>query len=185
MIDAVTERIIRDRATGMILVRRRHNRVNGTAAELAALVALLIRAAYEAPKGLHDSSPLPRSAWVPSLTDPPEIAAPPPSGGRVFSAFGLTLGSIRSHHVLMSGESTLIGFQCQCGRRTVYVRETMMQMWARQGESVHAVRLRMRCRECGERAPNGPYPLNDGFERTLWVTSDSSISLAWKVDGET
>ncbi|MCS0501636.1 hypothetical protein [Ancylobacter mangrovi] len=48
------ERIARHQPTGIVLVRRRHNRVHGSADELLALAALLIRAAYEAPKGLHD-----------------------------------------------------------------------------------------------------------------------------------
>lgn len=82
----------------------------------------------------------------------------------------------------MSGTSQFVGFKCACGRRTVYVRETMMAMWARPGETIHGVRQRLRCRECGAAGPDGPYPLADAFERTLWQTSDRSIAATWPTE---
>lgn len=75
-------------------------------------------------------------------------------------------------------DSYMVGFLCACGHRTVYVREAMMSLWAKPGETIHDVRLRMKCNRCGAKGPNGPYPLKDGFTRTLWQTSDRSIALA-------
>lgn len=59
------ERIVRDPHTGMVMVRRGHNWVCGSADELLALAGLLIRAAYEAPRGAHDAPELPASNWTP------------------------------------------------------------------------------------------------------------------------
>ena len=59
-------RIVRDEKTGIIIVQSGHIHVHGYAHQLTAFAALLIRAAYEAPKGMHDASPLPKSDWAPS-----------------------------------------------------------------------------------------------------------------------
>ena len=76
----------------------------------------------------------------------------------------------------MSELSALVGFQCQCGHRGVYVRASVMDLWARPGETIHDVRLRLRCRICGKRAPNGPYPFHETWKSTLWICSDRTIS---------
>lgn len=76
----------------------------------------------------------------------------------------------------MSEPSPLIGFQCKCGHRTVYVRAAAMELLARSGETIHDVRLRMRCRLCGEWVPNGPYPFMSSEESGQWCCTDKSIS---------
>ncbi len=58
-------RIVRDPKSGIIMIRCRHNRVCGNPEHLLDLAALLIRAAYEGPKGMHDAPPLPKSDWTP------------------------------------------------------------------------------------------------------------------------
>lgn len=58
-------RIIRDTKTGIIIVQSGHIHVHGYAHELTAFAALLIRAAYEAPKGMHDGPPLPKAPAIP------------------------------------------------------------------------------------------------------------------------
>lgn len=62
----ISPRIVRDTKTGIIIVQCGHLRVHGYAHQLNAFAAALIRAAYEAPKGMHDAPPLPRSDWTPS-----------------------------------------------------------------------------------------------------------------------
>ncbi|WP_309567038.1 hypothetical protein, partial [Methylobacillus flagellatus] len=56
----------------------------------------------------------------------------------------------------------------------------MMRLWAKPGETIHGVRLRLKCRVCKEAAPNGPYPLRDNHEATLFSTSDRSIGLKFE-----
>lgn len=77
----------------------------------------------------------------------------------------------------MDGQSPLVGFQCRCGHRTVYVRAAAMAMLARPGETIHDVRLRMRCKICGERTPNGPYPFADSATSHHWICTDKSVSV--------
>lgn len=80
----------------------------------------------------------------------------------------------------MSEPSPIVGFQCRCGHRTVYVRAAAMEMFARPGETIHDVRLRMRCRTCGEQAPNGPFPFNSSGESNFWCCMDKSIGLKFE-----
>ncbi|GLK71724.1 hypothetical protein KHC23_13115 [Ancylobacter dichloromethanicus] len=63
------ERIVFDRQLGVLLLQKRHNRVHGSIEQIEALAAFLIRAAYEARKGLHEAPPLPRSTWRPGEID--------------------------------------------------------------------------------------------------------------------
>lgn len=63
---SISPRIVRDAKSGIIIVQSGHIHVHGYAHQLNAFAALLIRAAYEAPKGMHDGPPLPKSDWVPS-----------------------------------------------------------------------------------------------------------------------
>ena len=61
----VKEWIVRDPASGVVMARLGHNSAHGTPDDLEAFAALLIRAAYEARKGLHDAPSLPASSWRP------------------------------------------------------------------------------------------------------------------------
>jgi hypothetical protein len=61
------EWIIRDPATGLVMVGRGHNLVHDDVQGLLALAALLIRAAYEVGKGEHDAAPMPASEWEPGF----------------------------------------------------------------------------------------------------------------------
>ena len=72
--------------------------------------------------------------------------------------------------------SNLVGFLCSCGHRALYVRSAVMDLFARPGETIHDVRLRMRCRVCGESPPSGPYPFTSTDSSTLWQCSDKTVS---------
>lgn len=76
----------------------------------------------------------------------------------------------------MSGRNCLVGLQCRCGHRTVYDRAAAMARLARPGETIHDVRLRMRCKACGEREPSGPYPFSDLADSQLCICTDKAIS---------
>lgn len=80
----------------------------------------------------------------------------------------------------MRDPSPLVGFQCRCGHRGVYVRAGVMDLWARPGETIHDVRKRMRCSVCGEREPSGPYPFADSATSHLWICTDKVVSAQFE-----
>jgi len=80
----------------------------------------------------------------------------------------------------MEEPSPLVGFQCQCGHRTVFVRAAAIALLGRPGETIHDIRLRMTCQRCGERAPNGPYPFATSEQSGLWCCTDKSIGIKFK-----
>ena len=80
----------------------------------------------------------------------------------------------------MNEVSRLVGFQCACGHRAVYERAAAIALFARPGETIHDIRLRMRCRVCGEKAPHGPFPFADSQESSLWCCADISIGLIYR-----
>lgn len=58
-------RIVRDPASGIVMVELRHNHAHGSPEQLEAFAGLLIRAAYEARKGMHDAAGLPHAPPLP------------------------------------------------------------------------------------------------------------------------
>lgn len=75
----------------------------------------------------------------------------------------------------MDEPSKLVGFICDCGRRTVWSRQEALSMLARPGETIHDIRLRMRCQRCGDVAPYGPVPLRDTQESIGWACTDPLV----------
>lgn len=49
------------------------------------------------------------------------------------------------------------------------MRQSMMDLLARPGETIHEVLQRMKCQRCGERGPAGPFVFADTDESTAWV----------------
>jgi hypothetical protein len=78
--------------------------------------------------------------------------------------------------------SPLVGFQCQCGRRTVYERAAALALLGRPGDTIHDIRLRMRCRRCNQRGPNGPYPFDSSEESGEWCCTDKSVGLRFPIE---
>lgn len=75
----------------------------------------------------------------------------------------------------MDEPSELVGFICDCGRRTVFVRRVFVGMRARPGETIHDIRPRMKCLRCGAKAPYGPVPLRDSHESSGWACTDALV----------
>lgn len=82
----------------------------------------------------------------------------------------------------MSEPSELVGFLCECGGHTVYVREAVLSMYGRPGETIHDIRKRMRCHRCGRKGPEGPFCLKDVRESNNWCCLDPPIKRMTKVE---
>lgn len=80
----------------------------------------------------------------------------------------------------MSEPSELVGFLCECGGHTVYVRAHVLSVYP--GHTIHDIRQRMKCHRCDRKGPYGPFPFKDSTEAGNWSCLDDAIKRQARVE---